>query len=229
MYLALDEAPMLWTQQQGRASVQLMASMAAKAQPDEPSEESEIELDPRELIEPPAKVKPVMDLDRKAERDVLPRHPDALAQAPLDPPLPPEMRPREHDEQLDLELPEPVPRKQREQVDEIAEIDATASPFSVAIEGSDVDEEPRATPTNPMPPYPSEALSAGIQGVVVLWVTIEADGGAGSVRVHQSSGTASLDRAALETVQRWRFIPGRRRGIAVACERLVPVNFTIRR
>ena len=45
--------------------------------------------------------------------------------------------------------------------------------------------------------------------------------------VRTSSGFARLDQAALEAVQRWRFVPGRRSGTPEAMWFNIPVRFVL--
>jgi len=47
--------------------------------------------------------------------------------------------------------------------------------------------------------------------------------------ISRSSGTPSLDEAALSTVRRqWRFQPATRGGVAVSYAAILPIRFTIR-
>ena len=95
--------------------------------------------------------------------------------------------------------------------------------------GGQVDRAPSAAVSNPVPPYPADALARGIEGLVLLRVQIGADGSVEKATVHQSSGTPSLDASALSTVRRqWRFEPATRCGVAVSYEALLPIRFTIR-
>jgi protein TonB len=91
-----------------------------------------------------------------------------------------------------------------------------------------VDEMPRKHPGNPVPPYPTDALFARLEGRVVLRVKIAASGLVERAKLETSSGVESLDDSALTTVRTWRFFPAKRTGAAVAHEVLVPVNFRIR-
>jgi protein TonB len=84
---------------------------------------------------------------------------------------------------------------------------------------------PRAD--NPAPAYPYAARRRGQEGRVVLEVEVLADGGAGAVAVARSSGVASLDRAAVDAVRRWRFRPARRNGRTVRSTVRVPVRFAL--
>ena len=80
---------------------------------------------------------------------------------------------------------------------------------------------------NPRPRYPRIARKKGMEGRVLLEVEVAADGSVLEVRVMQGSGHALLDRAATQTVRRWRFAPARRLGQAVAATVEVPVRFAL--
>jgi protein TonB len=69
---------------------------------------------------------------------------------------------------------------------------------------------------NTSPTYPAAARRMGEEGTVRLDVHIGADGAVLEVRVKQSSGSPALDRAAMDTVRRWRFIPATVDGQPVA-------------
>lgn len=80
----------------------------------------------------------------------------------------------------------------------------------------------------PSPPaYPRRALEAGIEGTVLVRVTISAEGNIMAVLVHQSSGNASLDAAALKAVRSWAFMPAQRDGKAIASIVQLPVRFNL--
>lgn len=80
---------------------------------------------------------------------------------------------------------------------------------------------------NPPPEYPPVARRRGEAGTVLLSVWVEADGRAGEVSVRQGSGSARLDRAALEAVRRWRFVPAKNGGVALASRIEVPIIFRL--
>ncbi|MGD0812719.1 MAG: energy transducer TonB [Verrucomicrobiota bacterium] len=62
----------------------------------------------------------------------------------------------------------------------------------------------------PQPPYPEMALKFGEQGAVVLLFTVDDSGLVESITVKESSGSAILDRSALDFVKRhWIVPPGR--------------------
>ena len=88
---------------------------------------------------------------------------------------------------------------------------------------------PTGASGNIRPPYPSEALARGSEGVVTLRVVVDENGAVRSANVETSSGDASLDQSALTTVRdRWHFEPAHRDGAAVECEVLVPIRFRLR-
>ncbi len=80
---------------------------------------------------------------------------------------------------------------------------------------------------NPRPPYPMVARRMGYHGKVVLNVEVLAEGKAGQVKLHTSSGYEILDNAALQTVKTWRFSPARRFGQPVTQWFLVPIKFSL--
>ena len=80
---------------------------------------------------------------------------------------------------------------------------------------------------NPKPAYPAISKRQGEQGKAVVRVLIGVDGTAQKAEIHQSSGYDRLDQAALATVQRWRYVPGKRGGVAEAMWFNVPINFVL--
>lgn len=80
---------------------------------------------------------------------------------------------------------------------------------------------------NPPPAYPRMSRRMGEQGTVLLRVLISAEGRAEQAEVRTSSGYARLDEAALETVKRWRYVPGKRAGVAEAMWFNVPIRFVL--
>lgn len=77
-----------------------------------------------------------------------------------------------------------------------------------------------------MPPiYPVIARNAHIQGVVILEAVLDAKGRVESVRVLRSVPT--LDQAAVDAVQQWRFTPALLNGQPVPVVMTVTVNFNL--
>jgi protein TonB len=80
---------------------------------------------------------------------------------------------------------------------------------------------------NPAPAYPSAARQLGEQGRVLLWVRVSREGSPLEVQLRQSSGSSRLDRAAVDAVQRWRFVPAHRGAEQIESSVLVPVDFKL--
>jgi protein TonB len=62
---------------------------------------------------------------------------------------------------------------------------------------------------------------------VVVRARIEVNGTASQVEIRTSSGFDRLDRAALETVKGWRYVPGKRGGVAEAMWFNIPIRFVL--
>jgi TonB family protein len=60
---------------------------------------------------------------------------------------------------------------------------------------------------NPKPHYPRRARELGFEGVVVLHVKVSKVGKATGIDILSSSGYTLLDKAALDTLHQWSFIP----------------------
>lgn len=78
---------------------------------------------------------------------------------------------------------------------------------------------------NPPLDYPRLSRLRGEQGRVVVNVLIGVDGSVQGVAVNTSSGFERLDQAALSSVQRWRFVPGKKGGVPQTMWYTVSVNF----
>lgn len=80
---------------------------------------------------------------------------------------------------------------------------------------------------NPPPPYPALSKRLGEQGKVVIRAFIDANGVATQAQIRTSSGYDRLDQAALQTVLKWRYVPGKRAGVAEAMWFNVPIHFVL--
>jgi len=80
---------------------------------------------------------------------------------------------------------------------------------------------------NPKPRYPTASLRLEEQGRVVIHVFIGKDGVPQKIEIGTSSGYTRLDRAALEAIKEWRFVPGTRAGLPEAMWLDVPLVFKI--
>jgi len=77
------------------------------------------------------------------------------------------------------------------------------------------------------PDYPRMSKRLGEQGKVVLKVLIGADGAPQKVELVTSSGFERLDKSAMDAAMRWRYVPGKRGGVAEAMWYQVPIQFTL--
>lgn len=82
-------------------------------------------------------------------------------------------------------------------------------------------------PGNAKPHYPALARRRGYEGRVLIRVVVPPDGRAARAEIKESSGYRVLDRAALEAVKNWRFVPARHRGRPVSSTVEVPVSFRL--
>ena len=76
---------------------------------------------------------------------------------------------------------------------------------------------------NPEPKYPENSQRLNEQGTSTIRVLIGADGQPQRAEIGKSSGFERLDRAALATVMRWRYVPGKRNGTPEAMWFSVPI------
>lgn len=77
---------------------------------------------------------------------------------------------------------------------------------------------------NELVEYPRLAQQAGVEGLVVVQVVVEPDGGVSSPQIVRSAGNL-LDEAALKAVVQLRFKPGKQRGRPVRVSYAIPVRF----
>lgn len=109
---------------------------------------------------------------------------------------------------------------------------ASPAPTAKVVEPA----EPQVTPPlyrggyldNPKPRYPALSLELNESGTVRVRVQVSAEGRPLDVSLAQSSGYPRLDRAALEAVRQWRFVPARRGQEAIPFNFIVPVDFSIK-
>jgi periplasmic protein TonB len=80
---------------------------------------------------------------------------------------------------------------------------------------------------NPPPAYPRLSRRLGEQGTVVVRVLIGTNGLAEQAQIHTSSGHERLDQTAVTTVLAWRYVPGKRNGVAEAMWFNVPIQFVL--
>ena len=80
---------------------------------------------------------------------------------------------------------------------------------------------------NPRPPYPPISRRLNEQGKTTVRVLIGPDGLPQRSEIAKSSGFERLDQAAMATVMRWRYVPGKRGGVPEAMWFNVPINWVL--
>jgi protein TonB len=92
-------------------------------------------------------------------------------------------------------------------------------------------ERPRIIPSSrAVPDYPAMARRARVMGTVELRIVIDEKGRVGQIEVVRTPDSRfGFDLAAIESVKRWRYQPGRLDGRPVAVEAFVLVEFTLAR
>ncbi|MGP1395090.1 MAG: TonB family protein [Inquilinaceae bacterium] len=164
------------------------------------------------LVQPPATVKPRPAPDRSAAQpaETVPSAPIAATRA-VTPPAPPADR-----------TSQPTPASFGSAAS--ATDGASSAPAHVGTTGPRV---MAGNAANRPPAYPSAARRRGLEGRVVLTVTVSAAGAVTNIAVRISSGASILDDAAVEAVRAWSFDPGRTGGVAAAGRVDVPIVFRL--
>lgn len=80
---------------------------------------------------------------------------------------------------------------------------------------------------NPKPPYPPISRRLNEQGKSIIRVLIGIDGSPQKAEIAKSSGFDRLDQAAVATVMRWRYVPGKRNGVPEEMWFNVPINWVL--
>lgn len=80
---------------------------------------------------------------------------------------------------------------------------------------------------NPPPVYPLAARRRGIEGTVLVRAQIQEDGQCLQALLSKSSGHEMLDKAAVNAVKSWRFIPAKRGSQTITAWVEVPITFRL--
>ena len=80
---------------------------------------------------------------------------------------------------------------------------------------------------NSAPVYPLQAKMKGYEGTVILEVLVTKEGKAEKVSVFRSSRYSLLDEAAVSSVKKWRFEPGKRGDKNVDMPVKIPIRFQL--
>ena len=100
--------------------------------------------------------------------------------------------------------------------------------LTACVTGPDEVVRPASQAESPRLAYPARARRLMEEGVVRLRVEVLPNGNAGEVRLRQSSGSATLDAAAVEGVKKFKFNPARTRsGRAVSSWVELPIKYAL--
>jgi protein TonB len=75
--------------------------------------------------------------------------------------------------------------------------------------------------------YPESARIAGIEGITLVKVTINVNGGVDDVKIQHSSGSAILDREALKKVKAARYRPYSENGVPMVISTIAKIDFSL--
>jgi TonB family protein len=95
---------------------------------------------------------------------------------------------------------------------------AGANPAGQETKGKDLENLKLIKKVEPV--YPDEARKAGVEGVVILEGTIDTEGNVSKVKVLKGEHE-SLNKAAIEALEQWKYNPATLKG------KPMPVNFTV--
>lgn len=174
---------------------------------------------PTPVVEPP---RPVAKAPPPSVAKPIPPRAEATPEKPPQAPLRPQPAP------LPQAVAEPAPSAQTSPAPnaptglatppQSAAVSAAPTAPAVQLPSSDADYL-----QNPEPKYPENSQRLNEQGTSTIRVLIGADGLPQRAEIGKSSGFDRLDRAALATVLRWRFVPGKRNGVPEAMWFSVPI------
>jgi TonB family protein len=80
----------------------------------------------------------------------------------------------------------------------------------------------------PEPAYTPQARHHKIEGTVVLWIVVDAQGNVTDAREVSKPLGEGLDEKAIETIKTWKFKPATRNGVPVPVRVIVEVHFRLR-
>jgi len=98
--------------------------------------------------------------------------------------------------------------------------------FTGELYGDDVN--PPALKNYEKPIYPIVLREREIEGKVMLDVLLDRIGLVKEIKIYKSSGYDAFDKAAIQSVHKWRFKPAGKAGRHMACRVFVPVHFQIK-
>ena len=123
-----------------------------------------------------------------------------------------------------MQTPPPAPKQQKAPDFNLEGTDSESN--ALVMGGRVLPASPDDRFRNRPPIYPYEAEIHGEQGAVVVVIHVSEYGSPVSADVAQTSGVASLDRAALDAVRKWHFHPALKDGKAIPFD--MPMRFVFK-
>jgi protein TonB len=160
----------------------------------------------------------------KTKRDIIPLAKPKLGHIP-----PKMLKPKPQARQMDVRLeqePVQIPSEATETITPVALVTSVV-PRTKAPPAPVIRKAKPIYRRNPPPRYPHLARKRKYQGVVILDVFVNQDGGVGDIKVFKSSGYSILDKSALRSVRKWDFEPGKRGEKKVGMWVRTPVRFQL--
>jgi periplasmic protein TonB len=103
----------------------------------------------------------------------------------------------------------------------------TAAPAPTAPASVELPRFDAAYLANQPPAYPSSARRRGIEGTTIVEARVGLAGDPRDVKLAVSAGDEALDRAAMEAVRTWRFVPARRGDQLIEASVRIPLVFRL--
>jgi len=172
----------------------------------------------REQAKPAVKEKPTNQLPQS----VLPQK--TVRQPVVEKIMPPSQLPESIERDL---VPEPGEAAKVQESAASAEPQAPQKNEGVTLPGTLQMAYPRYQSNTP-PVYPGLARKRGQEGTVFLQVLVNREGRVDDLEIETSSGFTLLDRAAVSSVKKWSFEPGRRGEERIPMWVRVPVTFKLK-
>ncbi len=183
--------------------------------------------EPRQTRVPPQPKTPPVDVDKKRE---------SLSQPPLSEPAKVQIKPAKHKivRKSPNTIPTSVSNTQESSLQEQLQQHTEASAFPDLSLSSKTSKQKISSITaeplyqqNQKPPYPPLARRRNWQGTVLLLVTVDVQGLSKNVQILEGSGYSILDKTAKQTVQKWKFTPGKTNGRPTEMQVQVPIHFKL--
>ena len=235
--LDLFKSPILVQRPLKALTVSVVTSLPIKKPPLVKGPEAVKKPAPKKSVEkkmtskPKDKPKEVAKKNREPERQLIPKKKTQQEEETFSRPLPAPQPITVHEtlpqEVTSLEAPAPDPPAEPLPAEDISEKAAEGKSLASTLKPPVTFAVPDYKRNRP-PVYPLLARRRGYQGTVLLEVLVAKDGTVASVRLVESSGAETLDRAAIKGVRKWTFHPGKRGSEAVEMWVKVPIRFRLK-